>query len=99
VDLLPDVVPMTAPNTLADFPADRFTLFGDCVSCGHSAPLWREHIAADTPIPAIAPRLRCRVCGARGGEIRIVYTAGPVFAHSGSGAGFNRPWDQGPEPV
>jgi hypothetical protein len=76
-----DTRAMPEENILADFPADQFTLFAHCGACGASAPVSRETLSALLPIPAIGPRLRCRACGRRGGEIRIVYTAGPIFRH------------------
>jgi hypothetical protein len=75
---------MPTTNVVADFPADQFTLFGHCNACGYSAPIPRAHLPETLPIPAIAPRLRCGACGARDGEVWIVYMAGPVFRHRGT---------------
>jgi hypothetical protein len=75
---------MPTPNVLADFPPDQFTLFAHCGVCGASASIPRINLSPSLPIPAIGPRLRCRACGCRGGEIRIVYTAGPIFRHRGA---------------
>jgi hypothetical protein len=75
---------MAAPNILADFPPDQFTLFAHCDHCAASAPIPRQTLPPSLPIPAIGPRLHCRACGRRGGEIRIVYTAGPIFRHRGA---------------
>ena len=58
-------------NRLDDFPADRFGITVFCEACGHSAELDRQPLSGRLPIHALTARLRCSVCGSRGGVIRI----------------------------
>jgi len=55
----------------------HFRLYGLCVPCGRMAPLPLDELARrfgpQTDVAWIRERLRCRVCGRRTREIRLVY--------------------------
>ena len=70
------------PNTLADFPPDRFAIYAFC-ECGHTDQVATARLPAELPIDALRSRLRCRVCGSRQVSIRIIWTAAGGFHHSG----------------
>jgi len=63
-------------NTLADLRA-AFQLYAVCPDCRRMESVdvvaLAERLGADTPIASIRSRLRCRACGRRTHDIRIVY--------------------------
>lgn len=73
--------------TLDDI-APSFQVYAVCVPCHRTEPLplteLIDRFGKDLPVAALRPRLRCRVCGRRSGDMRIVYV-GPC----GSAAGFH----------
>ena len=71
------------PNTLADFPPDRFAIHAFC-ECGHSDQVATARLPGELSIDALRSRLRCSVCGSRQVSIRIVWTAAGGFQHSGA---------------
>jgi hypothetical protein len=73
------------PNTLADFPCDRFAIHGYC-ECGHSAQIDLEVLPPKLTIDALRVRLRCGACGGRDVSIRIGWTAAGGFKHSAGAA-------------
>jgi hypothetical protein len=74
-------------QTLADL-ASHFELYGVCIACKRMAridlhPLIQA-LGGGSTVAAVRERVRCRVCGARTRDIRIVY-AGPC----GNARGFH----------
>jgi hypothetical protein len=61
---------------LADL-ADSFQLYAVCVQCERmeqmDIPALIEMLGEGTPVSTIRTRLRCRGCGNRTGDMRIVY--------------------------
>ena len=61
---------------LADL-ADSFQLYAVCVQCERmeqmDIPALIEMLGEGTPVSTIRTRLRCRGCGTRTGDMRIVY--------------------------
>jgi hypothetical protein len=57
--------------------ADRFEIYALCPPCGRMEALpcaaLINRFGADVTITDLRPRLRCRQCGTRSGEIRVVY--------------------------
>jgi hypothetical protein len=75
---------MTArDNTLADFPADSFTIFASCVACGHHGTFDRTNVPEDIRMQTLHEKLRCSACGSRHISIRIAYTGAGGY-HYGS---------------
>jgi len=68
-------MPMQSPNTLADFPPDRFSITGHCYACGRSVWLDTAQLPPDMPIPTLRASLRCTVCGSRDTGLTISYAA------------------------
>jgi hypothetical protein len=60
-------------NTLADFPADRFSLLVYCTACQRQAALDRERLSEDMTIPALRARLVCSACGSKATMLHIVW--------------------------
>jgi hypothetical protein len=73
------------PNTLADFPPDRFAIHAYC-ECGHDAKIDLERLPSTLAIDTLRARLRCAACGRRDVSIRIGWTAAGGFAHSAGAA-------------
>lgn len=71
---------MRSEKTLADFPPEQFTIFGYC-ACGHSDAIRRYGLRPEMPMDEFKAPLRCGRCGARGIEIRIVYTAAGEYGY------------------
>jgi hypothetical protein len=65
------------PNTLADFPPDRFAIHANC-TCGHDALIDSARLAETLTIDSLRARLRCGACGGRDVSIRIGWTAAGV---------------------
>jgi hypothetical protein len=76
--------PVSTENFPDEFPPDKFAIVAFCDVCGHSARLPRLRIPEGVTIQALPSRLRCSKCGKRAGSIRIVYTGGGSFRHSGT---------------
>ena len=70
------------PNTLADFPPERFAIYAFC-ECGHQASIDTASLPPELPVDTLRSRLRCRACSSRQVSIRIVWTAAGGFHHSG----------------
>jgi hypothetical protein len=70
----------SAPNTLADFPADRFAIHALC-ECGHQARVPTETLPPALRVDVLRAALRCQVCGSRQVRISIVWTAAGGYAH------------------
>lgn len=68
------------PNTLADFPADRFAIHALC-ECGHQARVPTETLPPALRVDVLRAALRCQVCGSRQVRISIVWTAAGGYAH------------------
>ena len=62
---------------------DSFQVYGLCIPCGRMEPLpLRELIARHGPaitLDRVRGRLRCRCCGRRSRELRVIYV-GPAGA-------------------
>lgn len=69
------------PNTLADFPPDRFAIYAYC-SCGHESKVDTTALPQDLQMDTLHARLRCSACGGSDVQIRIVWTAAGGYAHS-----------------
>ena len=56
---------------------DRFNLYAVCESCQRQTKLnvqkLIKHLGAETQVHKMRSRLRCRVCGTRTEDLRIVY--------------------------
>lgn len=80
-------VPTQLVLTLDDI-ARSFQVYAVCVSCQRTEPLpiaaLIDRFGQDFPVAALRTRLRCRICGRRSGDMRIVYV-GPC----GTAAGFH----------
>ena len=67
---------MYSMKTLEDL-RERFQLYAVCTDCDRmehvSIPALIEHTGASQTIDDVRQRLRCRHCGQRTGDIRIVY--------------------------
>jgi len=63
-------------QTLSDI-ADSFLLYAVCADCDRmeSVPIpgLIERLGGNTEVTSIRRRVRCRECGSRTGDIRIVY--------------------------
>jgi hypothetical protein len=63
-----------------------FTLYAVCVGCARMEPLSAERLieelGADILLEDVRKRLRCKGCGERSGDIRIVYV-GPCRSAAG----------------
>jgi len=70
-----------AGNTLADFPAETFTIFVYCDACDRSGALDRAKVPTGMTIQHLIKALRCSRCGSREASIRIVYTGAGGFAY------------------
>ena len=74
-------------QTLAEL-ADAFRLYAVCVDCTRMERLdfddLTSQLGGDYPVTTLRERLRCNQCGARTGDLRIVYV-GP----GGNAAGFH----------
>jgi len=72
-------------QTLKDITAS-FHLYAVCVTCVRMEQLPVERLSQslgpDTPLQAVRQRLRCRCCGVRSADMRIVYV-GPGRAAAG----------------
>jgi len=55
-------------NTLADFPAETFTILAFCDAFGRSRPLDRAAVPSGLTVDALRRRLRCTACGPRSGS-------------------------------
>jgi len=76
---------MTAcENTLADFPADAFTIFVWCDACGHNGTFDRARVSEDIRMQTLHDKLRCSSCGSCHVSIRIAYTGAGGFHYSAS---------------
>ena len=64
---------VTTPNTLADFPPDRFRIGAHCRDCGHSARVDTRRLPLTLPMETLHARLYCRECGGRGVGVTIGY--------------------------
>lgn len=69
------------PNTLADFPPDRFAIHGYC-DCGHDAQIDLASLPETLTIDSLRARLRCGACGGREVSIRIGWIAAGGFRYS-----------------
>lgn len=58
---------MISPVTLSDLAHDRKLLWVYCTKCGRERDLdpLSLPLPADTPIPDVAKRMKCSVCGSR----------------------------------
>ena len=81
----------TIGNTLDDFPAERFTIFVLCNTCGHDSPLDRTKVPDGALLQDLPRVLLCRACGSRQASIQIVYTGAGGFHY-----GENSPTDASP---
>lgn len=64
------------PSRLRGFDLTKFTVFGFCAECDHSAVVPR--LDENMTIPALIERLSCSACGSGNCSSRICYTgAGP----------------------
>lgn len=70
------------PNTLADFPPERFGIAAHC-ACGHSGWVDTTRLPPSLPIDTLHARLRCQVCGSQEINIGIVWTAASGYQHGG----------------
>jgi hypothetical protein len=71
---------MTAcENTLADFPADAFTIFVWCDACGHNGTFDRARVSEDIRMQTLHDKLRCSSCGSCHVSIRIAFTGAGGF--------------------
>ena len=70
---------LSPPIKLADFEPTKFTIFGFCADCDHSAPVIRAN--EDMEIPTLIERLSCSQCGSGNCSIRITCTAAGGFAY------------------
>ena len=70
------------PNTLADFPVDRFHIYAYC-ACGHQARVPVDRLPPDLPVDVLRSRLCCSSCGSHEVGIRIVWMAAGGFQHGG----------------
>jgi len=68
-------------NTLADFPADQFSLLVYCCRCQRRPELDRSAVPAEMTIPDLRTRLVGSACGSRSTELHIVW-------HGGAGSRF-----------
>jgi primosomal protein N' len=68
---------MPAPNILSDFDPAKFTTYGFCADCNHSAVVPR--LDENMTIPALKASLRCSACGSHDTSIRICYTGAGEF--------------------
>ena len=66
-------------NTLDDFPAEDFTIFVLCNTCGHDTPLDRAKVPDGAFLQDLPRILFCRACGSRQASIQIVYTGAGGF--------------------
>jgi hypothetical protein len=69
------------PNTLADFPPDRFAITAHC-PCGHWATIDYRLLAPETPVNSLRPRLVCTVCGKREPSLNIHWSGAGGFKYS-----------------
>ena len=74
------------PNTLADFPPDRFAIHAYC-ACGHQARVPTEALPVGLSVDVLRARLRCQACGSHKASIRIGWTAAGGVQYSGRGIG------------
>ena len=70
-----------AGNTLADFPAETFTIFVYCDTCDRSGALDRAKVPTGMTVQHLIKALRCSRCASRAASIRIVYTGAGGFAY------------------
>lgn len=74
-----------AVQTIKDI-TSSFTLYAVCVRCARMEPLrverLMEELGPDTLLEDVRKRLRCKGCGERSGDIRIVYV-GPGRSAAG----------------
>ena len=68
-------------NTLADFPAETFTIMVFCDKCGHSSALAREKVPTKITVRNLGTLLRCSCCGSREASVRIIYSAAGGFRY------------------
>jgi hypothetical protein len=70
-----------AGNTLADFPAETFTIYVYCDACERRGPLDRAKVPTGMTIQHLVKALRCSRCGSHEASTRIVYTGADGFAY------------------
>ena len=73
------------PNTLRDFPGDRFRIDA-CCTYGHRGAVSCDGLPGAQRIDAMHARLRCSVCGGGDVSIRIAWVAAGGFRHSAGGS-------------
>jgi hypothetical protein len=73
---------MTDENALSDFPPESFAIAAFCDHCGHQSRLDRATVPRGVTVQQISKLLRCSRCGAKAGNIRIIYTGAGGFQHS-----------------
>lgn len=69
-------------NTLADFPADRYSILVYCSSCQRRPELDRSVVPPGMTVPELRARLVCSACGSRETMLHIVWhgSRGSPFA-------------------
>lgn len=76
---------------------DRFAVYALCLPCGRMEALdvagLLQRLGVDSTLDDLRPRLRCRVCGMRSRELRVVYV-GPA----GRAIVFQYRRERGPRP-
>ncbi|MFM7119949.1 MAG: hypothetical protein ACKOZX_06830 [Gammaproteobacteria bacterium] len=76
---------------------DRFAVYALCLPCGRMEALdvagLLQRLGASSTLDDLRPRLRCRVCGMRSQELRVVYV-GPA----GRAIVFQYRRERGPRP-
>lgn len=78
-------------NTLADLPADRFSLLVYCCHCHRRPELDRTALSPGMTIPELRAHLVCSACGSRLKQLHIVW-------HGGGGSPYST-WGVEGEPM
>jgi hypothetical protein len=68
---------MIKPNRLCDIDPEKFTIYGYCADCDHSAIVPR--VDESMTIPALKANLKCGACGSHDTSTRIYYTGAGEF--------------------
>ena len=71
-------------NTLADFPAERFTLLAFCDTCGRQVTLDHTALPQGLTVNDVRHRLQCSACGSGETSVRIVYSVSGGFHYGKS---------------
>lgn len=71
---------MSTGNTLSDFP-DDFRIYACCGPCNRTEAVDRTKLPPTMLISELRARVRCRECGRRTNDIRIIYVGRAIFTY------------------